>query len=482
MKKHIVSLVGRSLIFFSLIFSLFSCQQDLQEPIIHPQSTLNDDIKSTKIWFENYQNTISMSSKFKNMEIQWDKATVIGNVVEVPFMIDGKFNVPSMYDNLTHFGKQRLVIYNRNQESRVAYVIDYMPSETFPKNIADINALNFRDKKFDGIVAAHTFNEENVNGYVWNNGELIKKIQTKSNGVVLRGCSFSTYLYACGHVMDGPLQCSMGVMITCWDDRIDTGGGTGGSNTGGCQDFWCNGNSGNGGGVSYCNGHPCTPCELDPMLPECRSNLVESIVNELTGCRATLLSNLLTQNTQAEINSYLSLYSSSTSSTVTYKEENTGICDRAGIARCNVPNGSCIALNTFALQYSSQEKITATILHELLHIYLRLDAPRTYTSNEQHAAMAGNYVNLLKTSLMRVFPNLSDEDATALSWGGLDKEDYISVMNNGLIGTQLPRMVLESQFSTMMGIVSDHTNCNNNSCKKDSAGNCIGPSKGTACN
>ena len=207
--------------FILTLFVFVACQKDLKEPTVQLKTTSINDIQSAKTWFDNYQKSsaVDVSSKFKNGQPDWDNATTVGNVVEVPFrMVDGNFNVPSLYDDQTHFGKERLVIYDIGDKGKVAYMLNYMPSETYSTKMDEVNALNFKKKKFDGIIAAYSLNNENLGGFVWDKGKLVRKYTIKSVDIGLRGCTISTYQFACGSVSGGPLQCSTGYNVTCWPE------------------------------------------------------------------------------------------------------------------------------------------------------------------------------------------------------------------------------------------------------------------------
>ncbi len=239
---------GKVVLFFASFFTLMvfvfmACQKDFQETTIPLKTSDGSEVQSAKIWFENYQKSTAIDdlSKFKNGQPDWGNAIAVGNAVEVPFRIDGNFNVPSLYNNLTHLGKERLVIYDQGSKGKVAYIIDYMPSETFSSKINDVNVKNFRGKKFDGIIAAYTLNDKNIGGFVWDKGKLVKKYLTKPADISLRSCHTITYSYACGTVSAGGIsgspQCSTGSVTICWSDTdpynpwlwnetIDEGGGS----------------------------------------------------------------------------------------------------------------------------------------------------------------------------------------------------------------------------------------------------------------
>jgi len=72
----------------------------------------------------------------------------------------------------------------------------------------------------------------------------------------------------------------------------------------------------------------------------------------------------------------------------------------------------------------SKEYVTATIIHEIIHGYYKILYGRESTDPWDHGQMAGdNYFNKMKFSLMEIFPNMSDVDAQALVWIGLQTTD-----------------------------------------------------------
>lgn len=76
-----------------------------------------------------------------------------------------------------------------------------------------------------------------------------------------------------------------------------------------------------------------------------------------------------------------------------------------------------LMLNLSALDYASDEYITATIYHEIIHNYLTVTGILGEVS--QHEEMQKNWQTVMAEQLKLDFPNLSDEDAKGLSWGGL---------------------------------------------------------------
>ncbi|WP_426328218.1 hypothetical protein [Pedobacter sp. R-06] len=83
-----------------------------------------------------------------------------------------------------------------------------------------------------------------------------------------------------------------------------------------------------------------------------------------------------------------------------------------------------IRLNANKLPGYSQEYILSTIYHEILHAYmfskLTMGSDGKYNISTQHEDMANKYLVLMTGALKIAFPNISSQDAWALSWGGLE--------------------------------------------------------------
>ena len=77
-----------------------------------------------------------------------------------------------------------------------------------------------------------------------------------------------------------------------------------------------------------------------------------------------------------------------------------------------------LQLNSSTLPDATLEFTTATILHEILHAYLR--ATGVVGRLEQENRIASNYVSTIYNSLKKNFPNFPDDKAWAIAWGGLD--------------------------------------------------------------
>ncbi len=236
----------------------------------------------------------------------WSRAISVHNVVEVPFTIDGKFYLPSLYQTRKNIGRRKLVIYDNGSNGRKGYVVDYMPSETFAGKIKDINSINFRQAKFSGMVDMYNLNHVNLGGFMYEKGKFVQRYHEDRSGVNGKegdDCTTTEVLECVEDKVKNEIFCDWVFQITCKKP-----GGGGGGTGGGCDDPnpppTCDNDPCNGPNPpSYCeNGDPCEspnpppscgdpcsrpnpppdcgggggcltgncdPCDLDPTLPEC---------------------------------------------------------------------------------------------------------------------------------------------------------------------------------------------------------------------
>jgi len=89
-----------------------------------------------------------------------------------------------------------------------------------------------------------------------------------------------------------------------------------------------------------------------------------------------------------------------------------------------------IVLNKSLLSNISKEYVTATIIHEAFHAYLR----KSQTILDQHQEMFQNYFDTMKEQLMQIYPTLSSPDANALVWGGLETDNPTAFNDLGTFG------------------------------------------------
>lgn len=79
-----------------------------------------------------------------------------------------------------------------------------------------------------------------------------------------------------------------------------------------------------------------------------------------------------------------------------------------------------ITLNNSQLGSATREYIAATILHEVVHAWIDYKYPVPVENAQQHELMASTArFNIMRNALMEMFPNMSSQDASDLTWGGL---------------------------------------------------------------
>ncbi len=179
MKKNQLLGHGKVVFFFTVILAFitfFACKQEIQmeemtTPVREPTSL---KVKTAMKWLEDYQKSSNnkSTSHLKKLQPVWKDAIAYRNIVEVPFTIDGKYKMPTIEKGMTRLGRQRLVIYNNGKGMTNAYVASYMPSLNFMGKIKNINALNLKYQKFDGIVRLYTLNKEYLRSTHYKNGVL----------------------------------------------------------------------------------------------------------------------------------------------------------------------------------------------------------------------------------------------------------------------------------------------------------------------
>ncbi len=100
-----------------------------------------------------------------------------------------------------------------------------------------------------------------------------------------------------------------------------------------------------------------------------------------------------------------------------------------------------ISLNKNKLPNASKEYILATIYHEILHAFIESKLVKgsdgKYVITDQHQQMATDYVTLMTGALQVAFPNLSNNEAWALSWGGLEKTPFYTTKLTNTQRTQI---------------------------------------------
>lgn len=122
----------------------------------------------------------------------------------------------------------------------------------------------------------------------------------------------------------------------------------------------------------------------------------------------------------------------------------------------NVVNGITninLMLNAQRMPGTSKENAAAVIIHEVLHAYM---AANGLTTALQHETMAVSYINQVSGLLQTLYPGLSEFDATALSWGGLQGTGSWDILSN--LSPAYRDSLQDKQINYMLALLG--TKCN----------------------
>lgn len=195
-----------------------------------------------------------------------------------------------------------------------------------------------------------------------------------------------------------------------------------------CQDPPSTGGGGAGGGGGGTSSGPPAVVPITQLYEI--KKVVDSLKNK---CQKKALSNLKGQIFAGRYSIMLyQFFGVKAKSTLEFYSGNTGTADAKNLPGGVYPNAySRIILSNTNLQNASQEYIVITIMHEILHAYFALakwDPTKEDRDTRDHRKMANDYVCILADALTEMFPDMDYQEATALSWGGLEKTDVYQAM------------------------------------------------------
>lgn len=179
----------------SVFLFTVACDKEILETKSIPnpiQTRANLAAKSRKDIDRNFLNYDF--SKYKIAPL-WDLAIVYknGKSIEIPYTVNDRLIMPSV--SKTVKGRQRLLL-TLNGSKVSAMTIQYIPDLDFKGNIKEINAENFKSRKFSGTITFQSLGDDRLHIWLLKDG----KVEKKKKGTILskkKNYRPSGYEYVC---------------------------------------------------------------------------------------------------------------------------------------------------------------------------------------------------------------------------------------------------------------------------------------------
>ncbi len=370
-------------------------------------------ILQAKSWFNSYEKNSAKLDMFKNIRVHWEKANVFTyengyHAITVP--------VTEINQNNNYRGYRSLYLFPwKNGRGYYSTIYEFLPDDTHSNE----HYGKFSLKNYNGIIAAWDLKKGFIAGIQYNKGTAINDVNitfTKTNDLITQSTSNTLPTVTVTGYRPAAnwgffwvtLVNSLGyTTTTLWD--------AGGSNP--CEYSGCNNND------PYSNFDP--NAFIEPENNDDNDGIAElkDITNNVDNeCLNATLNDAISNNFSNKISNILyNTFGSTSDFNINFLDEDLNDPMKDGKTEPFVySNGRIdfnIKLNTAVLVNASKEFTAATIYHEIIHAYLRTLG--LTGQNLQHIVMTEQYVSQLESSLHSLFPNISDHDAKALSWGGL---------------------------------------------------------------
>lgn len=412
MRYSLIQFIMKKLLLLSMILVIgvlyVSCRHEFTF-----SSRTELKINSAKSWFDLYQKSSDLLPIFKNIRYYWDKANVFTykngyQAITVP--------VTEINQNPDYLGKRTLYLFPwKNGKGYYATLFEFLPDE---KHLKEHNG-KFDLKTFDGIIASWDLKKGFTAGIQYNDGLINKRanIVFKESEQMISQSVNSTL----------PNVTVTGIIRAAnwgfyWVSLVNSFGQS-------TIMYW------NGGGNDPCEYTGCSSEDpyanfdpyayVEPYNNEDNDNIAEpkDITNRVDNlCLSATLNAAISNNLSNTITDILhNTFGAQADFNINFLDDNLN--DPLKDAKTTpflYSNGRIdfnVTLNTGVLPSASKEYTAVTIYHEIVHAYLRTLG--VTGQNLQHIVMTEQYVSKLESALQSMFPNLSNLDAKALSWGGL---------------------------------------------------------------
>ncbi len=442
-----------------VLFVVHSCRKDANHnDSLDPQIT-DTEVLAAKNWYESaYPQSAATPEKLRTLgtgnsghadqfiKPNWRHAAKYkrfnNDVIEMPLDSAGKFNFT--LQNATankiiaaKFTKTTYLVF-KTDSGYQAYIMLVIADSAYVNNDFSKVSLNTYRKHvadFTGSVFYFTPKGKYVSGYAYKDGKLINPAANPAQSVnrVKKVSSQSCFAWYCITFNDSGVV-DVAYMYTECNGGLDipTGGGGGGPGDTGCPVTF-------GVNKAQVNSVPPDPDPNDPGFPPPGNTQVNcavidpnaiDITNNLSNqCMRDMVNAIIAKGLKTELNKLIQgIFGGSAQPLLDFEDSSIlqeGLPDTVagktnGLWHDQAHGGGLISakvyLNVKILPNASKEYIAATIIHELLHAYIDHNGIPT----NSHEEMATKYFSLMTKSLQNLF-TLSDDEAKALTWGGLEK-------------------------------------------------------------
>ncbi|MDQ1090203.1 hypothetical protein [Siphonobacter sp. SORGH_AS_1065] len=418
--------------FISCIILLLSCSKNSESLLSEHSGPL--DVNSVKEWYNKINKGTRSKSIFSKLTPDWKNAASIRFEKQEKYLLQIPFiqavDQYRVYEDtqVVKLPQPQLVIYfDDHAKEYKSGILEVIPEYNFYKK----HSGSVYRKDFTGEWYLRNSDGTAIEGYKYENGKIIAKLSVGNNrggransggceckrrAVFSAGCQLGNsviviakeYISNCDEpiipqwtfepgmrcdnfqIIEGPRE-----DVVCWSE----------------PETPTDPNNGGGGDIN------------DPSQPNWKwyeqpGAFIFDIINNLNNeCFKSVLGDMLNASFKSEVQIILRNFKEAGTREITFAE---GILED-GTDADEIPTNatsSQITLNSSDLAYASEEYIAATIYHEVLHSYLR---DTGILRDTHHNLMANNFVIPMADALRGLFPNLSQSDAEALAWGGLQE-------------------------------------------------------------
>lgn len=160
---------------FILMSILTFCSKENQDTVI-----LNGKVKSAKTWFDINFNEINNSAlrPYHDLKPIWEKAKILGENLEFPFMIgNGRMLIPRNEAHTLAKGRTRLIM-KKIASDFILYIVIFIPSQNYNGDLKDLSGFNFKEKNYTGKMVVQQINSSQAEIFEIEKGRIIKVIQS----------------------------------------------------------------------------------------------------------------------------------------------------------------------------------------------------------------------------------------------------------------------------------------------------------------